>query len=160
MFSTQESDNTCMCWLRRANRMWVCQHCGEEHEEQFDTCWKCSSQREPVSPTAQDENLTSETPSSRRTAGRKVTRLHQKHQSARSQRIPGISATVLRWLCGADIFLGFIYGIVLAGNPGRDTIEVYNALMIILGGSILVAFFFVIASISDNIRAMRLDAKN
>lgn len=23
--------------------MWTCQTCGEQHEDQFDSCWKCSN---------------------------------------------------------------------------------------------------------------------
>ncbi|MGC4014322.1 MAG: hypothetical protein QM755_07375 [Luteolibacter sp.] len=30
--------------------MWKCANCGEEHEEQFDSCWKCSSRRNPNEP--------------------------------------------------------------------------------------------------------------
>ncbi|WP_151056395.1 hypothetical protein [Cellvibrio sp. KY-YJ-3] len=32
--------------MPKENRMWKCEECGEEHENQFETCWKCESYNE------------------------------------------------------------------------------------------------------------------
>ena len=31
--------------------MWECDHCGEEHEDSFDSCWNCGYSKEGESPT-------------------------------------------------------------------------------------------------------------
>lgn len=45
-----------------AGAMWKCQTCGEAHEDQFDSCWKCSTRRAPVEPGDDGSALESETP--------------------------------------------------------------------------------------------------
>src|SRR5436309_3500563 len=30
--------------------MWICSKCGEQIEDQFDSCWKCAAQTEPATP--------------------------------------------------------------------------------------------------------------
>jgi len=32
--------------------MWTCSRCGEQVEDQFDSCWKCSTAKEPGQPAA------------------------------------------------------------------------------------------------------------
>ena len=32
--------------------MWICSKCGEEIEDQFDSCWKCAAQAEPATPAS------------------------------------------------------------------------------------------------------------
>jgi serpin B len=33
-------------------KMWTCPKCGERLEDQFDSCWKCAGQPEPIAPTS------------------------------------------------------------------------------------------------------------
>jgi|KBSSwiStaDraftv2_1062776.scaffolds.fasta_scaffold338731_2 hypothetical protein len=36
--------------------MWTCNKCGERHEDEFDSCWKCAQNEAPLPPdTAAEE---------------------------------------------------------------------------------------------------------
>ena len=40
-------------WYWAQGSFWTCTKCGESMEEQFDTCWRCSSPRPEVASSAQ-----------------------------------------------------------------------------------------------------------
>ncbi|MDB6031069.1 MAG: hypothetical protein JWM16_1407 [Verrucomicrobiales bacterium] len=41
--------------------MWTCPKCGEQHEDTFDSCWKCNDQPTPPTETITVEPLVSQT---------------------------------------------------------------------------------------------------
>jgi hypothetical protein len=41
--------------------MWICSKCGEKHEDEFDSCWKCTPQPDVAKPSAHFKPVISQT---------------------------------------------------------------------------------------------------
>jgi hypothetical protein len=137
--------------------MWICSQCGEEQDDQYDSCWKCQSARPAASSDEPASDVPGQTAVMVRSRFRRVGRVARKSSYSQSAtaRYADAYATArgLEWIGVAVKGLGLLFSlfIVVAAfgiNPSNTSdspligmvVAVVNGLCFYAAGALISSF--------------------